>query len=174
AIAMRPFERRLDSTRQRNMVVLDEHAIGEIKSVILASAATHRIFVQNTKSRRGFAGIENRSPGSRYSIHEFSRERCDPAQPLQEIQDHALAREHNARIVSDDRDLLSPMQPHAIENLRMAGDLVMRNYGAVEGSINIENPRNAPQPCEDAILFGKNGSGGALAGINAGIAGCIP
>src|SRR6266536_3553968 len=55
----------------------------------------------------------------------------------------------------------------------MAGDLVMRHHGTVERAIDIENARNGTQAGKDAVLLGENGSGSALAGIDAGVAGRI-
>src|SRR5882672_464830 len=43
------------ASRQRDMVVLDQYAVGKIQSVILSSAATYSILVNHPKSRHRFA-----------------------------------------------------------------------------------------------------------------------
>ena len=140
---MGPFERGSDPTCQRNVVVLDEHAVGEIEPVILSPAATHRIFVDHAQARRGFAGIENSRLGARDGIHKLAGQRGDPAHALQEIQNHALAGKNHARVVPDDRDRLPFVQAHSIENLGMGGDFVVGCHRAIERRVNIENARNA-------------------------------
>jgi len=75
--------------------------------------------------------------------------------------------------VADDGNGLSAVQAHAVENLGMAGDLVMRDYRAVERGIDIENARDRPNASENAILLGNHRANGALVGIDAGIAGRI-
>ena len=55
----------------------------------------------------------------------------------------------------------------------MGGDFVVRSDGAVECGVNIENAGDAADAGENAILFGENGGGGTLVGIDAGIAGGI-
>ena len=114
--------------------------------VILSSAAAHSMLVQHAQSGRSLAGIQNSRLGAMYRFYEFSGQRRDPAQPLQQIQHHPLAGEHHAGIVEHNRNLLPFVQPHTVENLGMAGNLVMRNHRAVEGRINVEDPRNATQP----------------------------
>ena len=49
----------LDAAAERNMIVLDQNAIGKIEAVILAAAAAHRVLVENAQPGNGLARIEN-------------------------------------------------------------------------------------------------------------------
>src|SRR5437763_2904091 len=55
----------------------------------------------------------------------------------------------------------------------MAGDFVMRNHGAIERAIHVENASDCSKTSQNAVLLGKDRSRRALAGINAGVAGRI-
>ena len=57
AIAMGALERLLDAARHGNVIVLDEHAVGEIEAVIVSAAAGDRIFIENAQARDGLASI---------------------------------------------------------------------------------------------------------------------
>ena len=141
--------------------------------MILSAAAAHRILVEHAQARRGFAGVENARLGAGNRVHKFARQGSDSAQPLQEVQNHALAGKNDARVVADHRNRLAVVQANAVENLRMAGDFVVRSDGSIEHRINIQNARHAADSGENAILLGDDGSGRALAGIDAGIAGRV-
>src|SRR5947209_14947200 len=55
----------------------------------------------------------------------------------------------------------------------MGRDFIMGSYSAVQRSVDIEDSRNAADSRQNAILFGNDGRGGPLIGVNAGIAGRI-
>src|SRR6185437_11656686 len=101
--------------------------------------------------------------------HKFASQGRDPAQPLQEVQNHAFAGKDDARVMAHYRNGLTIVQPYSVENLGMTGYFVMRCYGSIKHGIHIENPRYATDSSENTILFRNNGSGRALAGIDAGI-----
>ena len=107
AVAVRSLQRRNESAGQGDVVVLDEHTVGKIEAVILASAATYRILVDGAQPGRGFASVENSCASSGDGLDELSREGCDAAHTLQKIEDHALAGKDHARVVPDDRDGLA-------------------------------------------------------------------
>jgi len=173
AIAVRTLQRILDPPRERDVVVLDEHAVREIETMILPTATSDRILIKHAQARCSFAGVENSGFGSGDSLHELASQRGDPAEALQEIQDHALTGQNDACIVANDRDGLTSVQAHPIENFGMAGDFVMRNYGAIQRAIHVENAPDRSKTSQNAVLLGKNCSRRALAGINAGVAGRI-
>src|SRR5580693_8843214 len=100
--------------------------------MILSAAATHGIFIDDAQSGSGFTRVENACPRTGDCLYELARKSRDPAHALQEIQDHALAGENHARVVTDHRNRLPGPQPHAIENFRMRCDLVVRSDGSVE------------------------------------------
>ena len=73
----------------------------------------------------------------------------------------------------DHGDLLSAMQSHAIENLWMAGNFVMRDHCAIEHGEHVKNAGCCSNASQNTILLGQYGAYGALVGINAGVAGRI-
>src|SRR5436309_1350570 len=66
----------------------------------------------------------------------------------------------------NDCDRLSLVQAHAIKNFRMAGHFIMRNHGAIQHSIYIENAGHRAQSGKNAILLGKNRARRALVRID--------
>ena len=167
------LQRRNRAPGQRNVIVLDQHAVGEIQPVILAAAAAHRVFVNHAQPRRRLAGIENPNARTLHRIHKLASGGRDSGHALQKIQDHPLTRQNHPRVMLDDRDLLPRVHPNAIKNRRMAGHLVMRNDRSVERRIDVENSRNASQAGKNAVLLGDNCRRSALVGIDAGVAGRI-
>ena len=127
----------------------------------------------HAQAGRGLARVENARLGAGHGFHELAGQGGDAAHALQKIQDHALAGKNHARIVPDDRDRLSRVQAHAVENFGMRGDFVVRSDSAVERGVNIENARHAADAGENAILLGEDGRRRALVGIDAGVAGRI-
>jgi len=162
-----------DSAGQRNVIVLDEHSVGEIEPVILSAAAAHSILVDHSQPRCGFARIENSRFRARDSVHELPREGSDSAHALYKVQDHALARKNHARIMTDHRDRLSFVQPYTVKDLGMRGHFVVRSHGAIERGVDIEDARYTTDASQNAIFFGEDGGRRALVGIDAGIAGGI-
>ena len=75
--------------------------------------------------------------------------------------------------MTDDGDRLSRAQAHAIEDLLMGGNFVVRSDGAVEGRINVENARHTSNSGENAFLLGYDCRRGSLVGVNASVAGGI-
>ena len=60
------------SPGERDVVVLDQHAVGKIEAVILAAAAAHRILVDHAQAGRGLARIEN----ARRACRKRRRQTC--------------------------------------------------------------------------------------------------
>src|SRR5580704_15835488 len=136
--------------------------------MVLAAAAAHRVFIQDTQARYGFPGIQNPRLCASNRIDKPARERGNSAEPLQEIQDHPLARKNHASVVPDYGYCLPAMQSYAIEYLGMTGDFIMRNHSRVQHGVYIQDARYASHPRQDAILLGNNRPGRALTGLNAG------
>ena len=65
------------------------------------------------------------------------------------------------------------MQADAVEDFRMAGDLGMRDHGAIERGEDVEDARNDADAGEDAILLCHDGAGAALACVDHGVAGRV-
>ena len=152
------------------MIILDQHAIGKIEPVILAAAAAHRVLVDDAQPGRCFARIKNARPRARDGFHKLAGHGGDPAHALQEIQDDALAGKNHPRIVLDHRHRLPRAQAHAVENFRMRRDFVMRSDRPVERGINVQNPRHAADPGQNALLLGNNRRRRPLIRIDASIA----
>ena len=137
------------------MIVLHQNAVGEIETVILSASAAHCVLVEHTQSGHCFSRVEDVSLGAFDRVHEFARHRGDAAHALHEIQDHTLAGENHARIVADDSGGLPGMHAHTIENFWMADDVVVRDHGAVERGVDIENAIDAADAGQDAILLNQ-------------------
>ena len=112
----RTLQRRNDASRQRNVIALDQYAVGKIQPVILTASASHRVFVNQTQPRRCLACIENPHPRALHRIHKLARSGGDSGHPLQKIQDHPLTRQNHARVVLDHGDLLPRVHPNPIKN----------------------------------------------------------
>src|SRR5271170_1281459 len=104
AVVQRALDRGHDSARQRDVIVLNKDSVGEIEPVILSAAAAHRIFVDYAQAGCGLAGVENAGLGAGNGIDELASQSGNAAHALQEIQDYALARENDARVVPDHGD----------------------------------------------------------------------
>src|SRR5581483_5953689 len=98
---------RLDSTRERNVIVFDQHAIRQIEAVILSTAATHGIFVEWTQTGSGLPGIEDFCFGAGYGLNELSCQGSDSAQPLQKVENHPFAGQQHPSIMPNDCDGLA-------------------------------------------------------------------
>ena len=101
ALRERALEHRGNAAAERDVIVLDENAGGEIDAVIGAAAAKHRVFLQRAHAGHGLARVEHAGVRALNRVGIFARERGDAAQVLQQIQDHALATEQHARVVAD-------------------------------------------------------------------------
>ncbi len=162
-----------NSAGESDVIVLDQDSIRKIESMILTAAAAYGVFVDHAQAGSGFASIENAGFRAGDGIDELAGHGGDAAHALHEIQDDALTGKNHARVVADDGDGLTFVQTHTIENFGMRGDFVMRSDGAIEGGVNVEDAGDAADAGENAILFGENGGGGALVGIDAGVAGGV-
>src|SRR5947207_3347020 len=114
---MRAFKRRLQTARKRHMIVLDQNAVRKIQAMVLPSAAADCIFVEHSQAGCSLASIENACLGTGDSFHKFSREGCNSAQPLQQVQNDSLAGKDHTSVVTNDGDGLSAMHANSVENL---------------------------------------------------------
>src|SRR5947209_19996694 len=57
AIAVGALERRRNPACQRNVIVLDEHSIGEVEAVVVPATAADSVFIQHTQAGDGLARI---------------------------------------------------------------------------------------------------------------------
>src|SRR5437660_6698204 len=91
-----------NSTGERNMIVLNQDSVGKIQAMVLPAAATHRVFIDHPQPRDRLPGIEDSGFSGGHSLDERTCERCNSAYTLQEIQDHALARDNHTSDVWGD------------------------------------------------------------------------
>jgi len=73
----------------------------------------------------------------------------------------------------DHRYRLPFVQPHAVENLWMRGDFIVRGHGAVQRCINVKDAAHTADTGENAVLLGKNSGRSLLIGVHAGVTGGI-
>ena len=86
-------QHRGQSAAQRDVVVLDENAAGQIDAVIGSPAAQHGVFFQSPQAGHSLARVEHVGVGAVNGVDKLARQRGDAAQVLHQVQDHALATE---------------------------------------------------------------------------------
>src|SRR5262249_41291304 len=145
----------------------------EIEPVILSAAAAHGELVERAQSGHGFASIKDAHPSAGYRVDKLAGERGDPAQTLHHVEDDALARQDDPRVMADDGDRLCFVKTDTVEDVGMSRNFVMGSHGAVESRVDIENARNGADAGENTILLRQDSGGGALVGLDAGIAGRV-
>ncbi len=151
------------------MIVLDQHAVGEIEPMVVSAATADRVFIQQAHSRNGLARVENSRLRAADYIHVASRDGRDAAHALKQIQDHALAGKNHASIVANHGNRLSIVQTNAIEHLRMADDFMMSNDRFIQIAVDLENAIHRSQTGQDASLLGVDRGGRAHARIDASL-----
>ena len=157
-----------NAAAQRNVIVLDENAGGEIDAVIGAAAAEHRVFLEGAHAGDGLARVENASAGALDRISVSTRERGDTAEMLQQVEDHSFATEQDARIVANDGEHLAGMGAHAVEDFGVADDFKsgLRLGTPVEPGVNFKEARDGAEAGDDEIFTRDDGAVGAQAGID--------
>ena len=110
----RPRHRIGDAAREGDVVVLDQHRVVQAEAMIAAAAHAHGVFLQGAQARHGLA----RAGHARAIRRHGPRDRCggggDAAQVAQEVQRHALGRQHGAGAALDARDLRARLQHAAV------------------------------------------------------------
>ena len=136
--------------------------------MIRSPAAEHGVFFQHAQPRHGLARIQHARAGALDGVHVLPRPRRDAAQVLHQVQNHALATEQRAGVVTDDSQHLALMHAHAVEDLRMADDLeaCLRRSAPVEPRKNLQNARHRAQAANRHLLARQNRAGGAQTGID--------
>jgi len=114
---------RLDAATEGDVIILDEKAGREIDAVIGAAAAEHSVFLKGAQARYGLARVEDAGGRALNGVGELARERGDAAHVLEEVENHALATEQDARVVANNGKHLPGVNAHAVKDFRMADDL---------------------------------------------------
>src|SRR5262249_20357838 len=101
----------------------------------------------------------------------------DAAEPLQHVQNDALAAKQHAGVVPDYGDGLTAMQADSVKDLAVADDLGMPDHVRVQVLVDLQDAAHGAGSGKNAILLGKNGGRGPLlridAGARSGIAGSL-
>ena len=139
----------------------------------MPAPAAYGVFIEDAQARDGFTGVEDMGFRTFNLVHKLASQRGDAAHALHEVEDHTLARKNHASIVADDSSRLPGMHAHAIENFRMADDVVVRNDRAVECGIHIQNAVDQTDTGQNAILLDEKTRTRQLTGTDASVAGGI-
>src|SRR5215813_6344452 len=119
--------------------------------MILTSTATHRIFIQHSKTWNCFSRIQNMCAGALDGINKFARQSGDPTQSLQHVQNHALTGKQDPRVVPDHGDGLPFVQANAIKDFAVADNFRMPDNLHVQPFVSLEDPGNGAQPGQNAV-----------------------
>jgi hypothetical protein len=141
--------------------------------MVVAAAAAHGVFIEHAQSGDGLARIQDARLGAVNGVHELAGIGGDPAQPLQKIEDDALAAEQRARVVAHHGDGLAFVQAHAVKDLAVADHFRMADGILVKLLVNLQDAGHGADAGKNAILLGQNGGDGALPGIDAGARGGV-
>ena len=86
------------------MVVLYEHTIAKVLTVVVAASASHSILLQRTQARYGLARIDDLGAGTFHSLN-VRRRRCrNAAEVLHEVNGGALSLQHGGCRAADPKD----------------------------------------------------------------------
>jgi len=80
-----------DASSGNDMIILDQHTVPKVMTVILAASDAHRIFFQQAPSRSGFACVNDVNIILSHSLDVLPCQGSDARKSLQEIQRHTFA-----------------------------------------------------------------------------------
>ena len=163
ALFQSTLKHRRQAAAERNVIVLDQDAGGQIDAMVCSSSTLHGVLFKNPQSRNGLACVEYLCMRSLNCVNVCARQRGNPAQVLHKIQDHSLATEQRAGIVADHGQHLPRAHADAVKNLRMAYNFKarMRWRPRVEPRKDIEYPFHRAQPGHHQLLARDNRRRGA-------------
>jgi hypothetical protein len=145
------------------VIVLDENAGGEIDAVIGASAAEDGVFLENAHARNGLTGIEDACVRTFNGIDVFAGEGGDAAEMLEQVENHALGTEQDARVVADDGKDLAGMGADAVEHFAVVDNVeaIVGLWTGIEAGKNLEEARHGAKATDDHFFACNDGGGGA-------------
>src|ERR1700728_1165560 len=159
-----------DAAAERDVVVLDEDAVGEVEAMVLAAAAGDGVFVQQAQPGHRLARVQHFRFGALHLVDVAARDGSDAAHALHQVEDDALAGKQNVCGRADDGNRLSPFDAHPIEDFRMMDDFVtdwIRPSGRLtEAGIDVQKAGNAAEAGDNTLLLGHDGAGGTQFGID--------
>ena len=83
------------------MIVLDEDAVVEPEAMVVSSAASDGVLLQQTPARQGLARVVDLGLGAADRPDVLVRGRRDPAETLEEVQQNSLGAEHGTHVTPD-------------------------------------------------------------------------
>src|ERR1700750_3343232 len=113
-----------NATAKRDVVVLDEDAVGEIETMVLAASAGDSVFIQQAQSGHSLAGVKNFRLSALHLVYIAAGNRSDAAHSLHQIEDYSFAGGGDLSGGTDDGNRLSALDPHSVEDLRMMYNLI--------------------------------------------------
>ncbi len=87
------LERRADTARGHDVVVLDQCGVRQRHAVVDPAAAANRVLLQRSQPGRGLAGVPDRRPRALQGVGPQPRRRGDPRQVAEEVQRRPLRRQ---------------------------------------------------------------------------------
>ena len=116
-------EHRRDAAGHRDVVVLDQHRVVEAEAVIVAAAATHRVFFQRAQSRRGLARANDARLGMRDAGHELGGSGGDAGEMAEKVERDTLGAEDGAGIAGNRHQLGAGLDRRAVARMRRNRDV---------------------------------------------------
>ena len=156
--------RRLDSlahaARGGDVVVLQQHPVGEVVAVVAPAAAPDGLLLEHAHVRRGLARVHQLGAAALEQRGNAVRVGGDAAHALQVVQGHALARQQHAHIAGHRCKRLACANVVAV-----CGQALNARFGVKDGECALEHVKAA----QHAIgLRDKVHSGGARVGHDGG------
>ncbi len=148
-----------------DVVVLDEHPVGQIEPVVVPAAGADGVLFQHTKPRRHLPGVHDDAPGALHRPDGGSRGGGHAGHVLDQVQRHTLPGQHRAGGAGDLRKLLALF------------DLVPVLYEWRNANALVHQLKDAHQhlhPAKDPVLLGPESPLGHGGGGNAALRGDIP
>ncbi len=90
------------------VIVLDQHAVGEVEAMVLAAADADGVLLEDAETRRRLARVDEAGGETAEPLGKRGRHRRDAAQALEEVQGRALRGQERARRALDARRDAAP------------------------------------------------------------------
>src|SRR5208283_2480922 len=116
-------QRRLHSSRQRNVILFQQNRVIQPKPVIRPAAHLHRVLFQLPQSRRRLPCIPNPRPRPAQLLHKPPRQRRYPTQMPQKIQRRPLSRQNRSRFPRQPQHILARLDELPVHRPRFHSHL---------------------------------------------------
>ena len=156
-----------DAAGDGDMIVLDERRIVEAEAMVGAAARPHRVFLERTQERRRLARADDARLGMRDRRDEPRGGGGDAAEPADEIERHALGRQHAARGSLDRRDRSRRGATRAPSDTTAVNPIA----GSMRRKASAAASRPATTPCLSRRHHGLGDAIGRRDGVGGDVAG---